>query len=87
MPTPHADGQATVAAVLFGTAEEGRRILHDELLAEDELAGKVRSAATTVVPKGALALIRRQVADAAISRCCRSRSRMFSPAPGRDIPS
>jgi len=66
MPTPHADGQATVAAVLFGTAEEGRRILHDELLAEDELAGKVRSAATTVVPKGALALIRRQVADAAL---------------------
>jgi hypothetical protein len=56
----------TVAAVLFGTREEGRRVLHDELLAEDELAGKVRSAATSVVPKGALALIRRQVADAAL---------------------
>jgi hypothetical protein len=66
MPTPNAEAQATVAAVLFGTAQEGRRVLHDELLAEDELAGKVRSAATTVVPRGALALIRRQVADAAL---------------------
>jgi hypothetical protein len=67
MPAPHAEARAaTVAAVLFGTVEEGRRVLHDELLAEDELAGKVRSAATSVVPKGALALIRRQVADAAL---------------------
>jgi hypothetical protein len=66
MPTRHDDARATVAAVLFGTSEEGRRVLHDELLAEDELAGKVRSAATSVVPKGALALIRRQVSDAAL---------------------
>jgi hypothetical protein len=67
MPTPHDDPSATVAAVLFGTPEEGRRILQEELLAEGELAGKVRSAATSVVPKGALALIRRQVADAALA--------------------
>jgi hypothetical protein len=66
MPTPHDDAGATVAAVLFGTRDEGRRVLHDELLAEDELASKVRSAATSVVPKGAFALIRRQVADAAL---------------------
>jgi hypothetical protein len=66
MSISHADAPATVAAVLFGTAAEGRRVLHDELLAEDDLAGRVRSAATTVVPKGALALIRRQVADAAL---------------------
>jgi hypothetical protein len=66
MPTRDAGGHATVAAVLFGTAQEGRRVLHDELLAEDALAAKLRSAATTVVPKGALALIRRQVADAAL---------------------
>jgi hypothetical protein len=66
MPTPHAEEQATVAAVLFGSVQEGRRVLHDELLSEDELASKVRTAATTVVPKGALALIRRQVADAAL---------------------
>jgi hypothetical protein len=66
MPTPHGDTELTVAAVLFGTSEEGRRVMHGELLAEDELAGKVRSAATSVVPKGALALIRRQVADAAL---------------------
>jgi hypothetical protein len=66
MPTSHDDAQTTVAAVLFGTSEEGRRVLHDELLAEDELAGKVRAAATSVVPKGAVALIRRQVADAAL---------------------
>lgn len=66
MPTPHDEAPATVAAVLFGTTDEGRRVLHDELLTEDELAGKVRSAATSVVPKGALALIRRQVADAAL---------------------
>jgi hypothetical protein len=66
MPTSPADAPRTVAAALFGTPEEGRRVLHDELLAEDELAGRVRSAATTVVPKGALALIRRQVAEAAL---------------------
>jgi hypothetical protein len=65
MPDRHAEPPATVAAALFGSADEGRRVLQDELLAEDQIAGRVRSAATTVVPKGALALICRQVAEAA----------------------
>jgi hypothetical protein len=66
MPIDEGEPPATVAAVLFDSVEEGRRVLHDELVAEDDLARKVRAAATSVVPKGAVALIRRQVADAAL---------------------
>jgi hypothetical protein len=65
MPTGEGVEPANVAAVLFETAEAGRRVLHDELLAEDDLARKVGAAAGTVVPKGAVALIRRQVIEAA----------------------
>lgn len=66
MPIHEGSEPASVAAVLFDSAEEGRRVLQDELVAEDDIARKVRAAATGAVPKGAVALIRRQVAEAAL---------------------
>lgn len=66
MPTRRAEPPATVAEALFGSPDEGRRVLQDELLVEDELTARVRSAATSVVPHGAMTLIRRQVVDAAL---------------------
>jgi hypothetical protein len=66
MPTRPAEPPPTVAGVLFGTTDEGRRVLQEELIVEDELTARVRSAATSIMPKGAAALVRRQVIDAAL---------------------